>query len=298
MCTQLITLVKRRGFTYRLDKERKTVWILKGHIKRGRRYRIPSRVEIEGVEYIVESVEAGAYKVPSTLRHLVIPDEIQYVDEYNFSTCKGLRSVYIGKGLEHLSSWIFHMNPRMNVFEIAKENPYLCIKNGIVYSKDMNVVVCCIFNLRKIEIPEGVKSIMASAFWWNPKLEEVSFPSSLRVIGDNSLSGCQRLKRLVIPEGFEEFVVQSLQHNESLEYVDLPSTMKELGYETFFDCPNIKTFIIRTEFVLEAESSSAGDFDFVPHCTLYVPENLVPLYRTHPLWCRCASIRSIESMNG
>ena len=94
---------KQGKFVYLLDDKEKTAWIAKGHIGRCRRYRLPDHVMIDGERYTVESVEAGAYNRPRTLRHLIIPDTFNYVDEWAF-LCDNLRSVYIGKGLDYLDS--------------------------------------------------------------------------------------------------------------------------------------------------------------------------------------------------
>lgn len=282
---------KQGGCEYLLNDEERTAWIVKGsRIGRRRRYRIPNRVIINGEHYDIESVEIGAFKKAKCLKHLIVPDSIIFIDEYNFSSLPNLRSIYIGKGLKYLSSWIFGNDPKLNSFEISKDNPNLYIEHGTIYTKDGKCAVTNPFKPKRIVVKEGVESIEQIAFAWNGKLKEIQFPSSLKKIGDNSIAGCPRLRSVTLPEGFEECIVQSFQDNEGLEAADLPSTIRSYGCETFSYCTNLHTLIIRTNHVLKLEES----LDLPSLITLKVPKELVYEYRQHPFWSKVKNIMAID----
>lgn len=303
---------KAKGCEYLLNDKEKTAWIVKGpRVGRRRRYRIPETVDIDGVPYKVESVEIGAFGKAQRLRHLVIPDSIEFVDEYNFYSLQSLRSIYIGKGLTYLSSWIFQRNKNLRSFVISKENPHLCVENGIVYTTDGKCAVSTPFNVRHLNIKEGVEAIENVAFWWNPNLETISLPSTLKSIGDNSFAGCPKIKKVVFPEGFERFISQCFWDCDSLETVELPSTLKEMDDETFYRCKNLKTVIIRAEHMLLVNAycilpykfikNHYNDFDrdnqpiYLPKgCTLKVPKALVEEYKAHPLWAMATNVEEID----
>jgi len=281
-----------KGCEYLLNDEARTAWIVKGpRIGRHRRYRIPDSVVISGKTYIVESVEMGAFKRAKCLRHLVVPDSIEYLDEYNFSSLPQLRSIYIGKGLKCLSSWIFHGNKKLRHFEIDKANTKICLEDGIIYMKSGKCAVTTPFSPKHLSIKEGVEEVDNVAFWYNKNLESVAFPSTLKKIGDNSFSGCPKLKEVRLPEGFEECVIQCFMDNPALELVDLPSTMKVLNDETFYNCPNLKALVIRTDSVLVPK----GQMELPPCCTLRVPEDLIEEYKNHPLWSQAMRIEPIPN---
>jgi len=286
---------KQNGYKYLLNDEEKTAWIVKGpRIGRCHRYRIPNHVIVNGERYDIERVEIDAFEKAKSLRHLIVPDSIIFIDEYNFSSLPNLRSIYIGKGLKYLSSWIFGDCPKLTTFEISLDNPHLCIEHGTVYTKDGKRAVMSPFKQRHIVIKEGVEVIENVAFWWNDKLKDVHFPSTVRKIGDNSLAGCPKLRSITLPEGVEECVVQSFQDNEGLEVADLPSTMKNYGCETFNNCPQLNTLIIRTNHVLELNTWRNEPLDLSSHCTLKVPKELVEEYRQHPLWGNFRNIIAID----
>ena len=281
------------GFVYLLDDEEKTAWIKQGRIKRCRRYRLPDHVMIEGVCYTVESVEIGAYNCPRTLRHLVIPDSVHYVDENAFYCQHDLRSVFIGKGVEYLDNFNSLLHSQNMYFCIDKDNPHLKYLDGMILSKDGKKVLACPKDRQQVTIPEGVEEINHYAFSGFSKLESISLPRTLRRTRDNSFSCLPKLRSVVLPEGFEICGTQCFMEDENLTRVDLPSTITDLGWETFVDCSNLQTVVLRMPKVIE---KVMGCFEGVPTDTfhLYVPAALVEQYREHPVWSVFKNILPIE----
>ena len=273
---------KQGKFVYLLDDKEKTAWIAKGHIGRCRRYRLPDHVMIDGERYTVESVEAGAYNRPRTLRHLIIPDTFNYVDEWAF-LCDNLSSVYIGKGLDYLDSWTFCHCNKPRIFQIDKDNPYLKYENEMVLSKDGKIMFNAHDNdCSHITIPEGVEEINQYAFSGLCKLESITLPSTLRRTKDNSFGNCPKLREVVLPEGFEKLGVQSFMENENLNHIDLPSTLTDIGCQSFMDCPNLWTIVVRSPKVAEQHECFEGAPTDI--CNLFVPGNLVEEYKQDPVW--------------
>lgn len=289
---------RQDGFVYLLDDEEKTAWIKKGHIKRCRRYRLPDHVMIDGVRYTIESVEINAFNTPRTLRHLVVPDCYIYVDGDVFCFCPNLRSVHIGKGVEYLDHDNFRRCPKLRVYHIDKGNPHLMKRDGMIFSKDGKELLGEIVDRPHVIIPEGVEVINQCAFYYSNKLETIQFPTTLRRIGDNSFSGCPKLRKVVMPEGLEECEVQSFMENENLEYIDFPSTVYNISSHLapFADCPNLRTVILRMPYVPQ-QFKNAYDFDGVDmeKCKLFVPSDLVEQYQQHPIWGMFKNILPIEN---
>ena len=277
---------RQKKFVYLLDDEEKTAWIDKGHIGRGKRYRIPKLVMVDGERYSIESVEFGAYNNPRTLRHLVVPDHIKYVDEAVFCFMKNLRSVYIGKGVEYLNQWNFRLCPKLRNYYIDKENPYLKQEDGMILTKDGKKVLAGYVDRSHVTIPDGVEEIEGVAFWYHKKLETVSFSKTLRKIGDCCFDGCPNLRDVVLPEGFEKLMIQSFMENPGLRHVDLPSTLTDLGWENFVDCPNLETVILRSPKKLDFNRNFGAHFQSLPmkDPCLYVPAELVGQYREDLEW--------------
>ena len=287
---------KQGKFVYLLDDEEKTAWIAKGHIGRCRRYRLPDHVMVDGERYTIESVEIGAYNHPRTLRHLVIPDIFIYVDEDTLYGLDNLRSVHIGKGVELLTSWNFRLCPKLRNIHIDKDNPHIKYENRMVLSKDGKKLWAAYTECSNVIIPDGVEEINHIVFIDDYKLESITFPKTLRKMGDNSFGNCPNLRSVVLPEGFDSFFVQSFRGNQNLQYIDLPSTLSDLGYQTFMDCPNLKTVMLRSPKKLEFKENF-GEYPYdVPmdNARLYVPSELVEQYKKDSEWSVFTQILPIE----
>lgn len=209
-------VVKQSGYVYLIDEATSTAWIKKGRIGRRKNYRVPSKVAIKGVEYTIDGIYYGAFSENRVIHHLTIPDTITYLDEDAFRAMSNLRSVYIGKGVKILQMWNFGSCKKLQSLTISTENPRLQVRDGLVLSKDGKMLYTSLFDRRHYDIPEGVETVNQIAFWYNQRLESISFPGSLRTIGDNSFSYLPRLRKVVLPEGVEELSTQCFQMCENL----------------------------------------------------------------------------------
>lgn len=238
-----LRLYKTRGWKYLLDDIDRTASIKKGRFKRGKSFRLPEYIDVEGVIYTITRVEFGAFNFPRTLKHLVIPDSYRYVDEDTFRFLRNLRTVYIGSNLQWINSWHFSACYKLRWIDICINNPYMKIANNLILSKDGKRVMRTVIDTRHYSIPEGVEEIDDIVFWCNEKLEDITFPGSLRSIGQCQFQGCKRLRKMVFPEGITRIGSQCFFDCQNLEYVEFPSSLVDLGDEPFYNCHKIKTIV-------------------------------------------------------
>lgn len=293
---------RQKGWEYLLDDDDHTAWINKGHIGRRRRFRVPDHVIVDGQEYTITSVELFAFKWKvKTLRHLVIPDTVTYVDEDAFCYNPHLRSVYLGKGVEHIDDWHFRGNRRLTNLDISKDNPYLKVANNLILTGDGKTVLRTHHHCATYTIPEGVERVYERAFWENPKLTHVLFPSTMKTIGSNAFGTNPNLRRMKIPEGIRAIGSQCFMECENLECVELPASLQDAGWMTFDECPRLKSLVLWSDSVVEnKEKGLSNPFGALPaDCTIYVPYGLVEAYRSHEFWGRfCIGICQDESRPG
>jgi len=265
--------VKLNGNVYLVDESSSAALIKKGRIGRRRKYRVPSKVAINGVEYTIDGIDYGAYRRNKTIRHLIIPDTITYLDEDAFGAMPNLRSAYIGKGVRIIQMWNFGSCKKLQSLTISTENPRLQVHDGLILSKDEKMLYTSLFDRRHYDIPEGVEVVNQIAFWYNQRLESISFPGSLRTVGDNSFSYLPRLRKLILPEGVENLSTQCFQMCENLECVDLPSTLKQLYTHAFYGCKSLKKVIIRSNVILGMFFCKR--IVFSTEVGVYAPDNLL-----------------------
>ena len=146
-------------------------------------------------------------------------------------------------------------------------------------------------NLKKIEIPEGVKKIDKEAFWCCSKLEELYIPSSVEEIDETAFIGCISLKSINVSVENKKFISSgnclieketktlikgcdnsvipidgSVTHIgrcaflccKKLETILIPKSVQTIGKESFSKCLNLREF----KFETDSELCSIGDWAF------------------------------------
>jgi len=181
-----------------------------------------------------------------------------------------------------------------------KQNDKTIEKNGLVLSEDGKIVVgVADTSITETIIPEGVEEVGENAFSYCYKIEMVTFPSTLRKIGFASLKGI-RVCCLSIPEGVE-VIEEAAFFGSSFTYVSLPSTLKVLE-DAFLNC-TIKNLIIKVRDLdnlkiyghreLLSEERNPFSIKYPNWTKLYVPSDLVEVYKKHPVFGRFEHIEDI-----
>lgn len=93
-----------------------------------------------------------------------------------------------------------------------------------------------LIRLKRIILPDNIKSIGSSAFLYAGLLEEINLPKGLRELGHYTFSDCTSLKTspLQVPEGVTEIPPMCFKDCHSLDEVALPSTIKHIGEGAFY----------------------------------------------------------------
>lgn len=112
--------------------------------------------------------------------------------------------------------------------------------DGVLYNKDMSALLVCPRGKNEsITIPEGVTEIKAFAFA-NSKIEEVSFPDSLKKIEKNAFYECSRLKSVDFGNGIEEIGGMMAFAFCSITRLEIPPQVKTIGDGAFYYCDKLK----------------------------------------------------------
>lgn len=167
-------------------------------------------------------------------------------------------------------------------------NGIITVFDGHAFSTNANN------NLISIEIPEGVTEIANSAFISCYSLTNVSFPSTLKIIGygafsQTSLTGDEN-KNLIIPEGVEEIEMQAFKcdqasSNPAYTKVTLPSTIKSIASQAFTgSMNNTRNFDIYC-YAEEVPTVTSKSFT-ARNNPVYVPQSALSKYQTDSNWSK------------
>lgn len=140
--------------------------------------------------------------------------------------------------------------------QISEENPYYCIMDGLVYSKDKKTLIFCPKGKQgDVIIPEGVEYILHDAFYGCIDINSVTLPNSLKHVGTRAFSDCCALKKITFGTGLQAINEEMLSGCNGLEEVDIPSQVKVIESAAFRNCRDLHTVILH-EGMQELQNSA------------------------------------------
>ena len=94
--------------------------------------------------------------------------------------------------------------------------------------------------IRKIVMPNTVRTIGKEAFYSCERLTEIKFSKKLTKIGDYAFSNCARMKKYNLPKTVKSIGKCAFRWNYSLKTVNVPKKVKTIQFATFENCVNLK----------------------------------------------------------
>ena len=269
------------------------------------------------------------YLNDTEITELVIPDNIEKINNSAFSGCTGLTSVTIPNSVTSIGDRAF-LNCSALPFIIIPNtvrsigNHAFCncvsltsvtIPNS-VESLGNNVFSGCI-GLTSVTIPNSVTSIGNSAFSSCTGLVTVTIPNSVTNIGDWAFSGCTGLTSINIPILVTEIHNYTFYGCTGLTSVTIPNSVTRIGWASFYGCSSLTSVIIsnsvtfidswafafcskmeevccKAEVVPETATNAFQD-SYNAYTTLIVPENSIKDYKTTAPWSEFGTFKSVES---
>ena len=153
--------------------------------------------------HVIKDIAAGLFSDKTT--RIVLPAKLERISHNYFSW---LHPGGIFRGCTSLSS-----------IEIAKSNPAFASKNGVLYKKDMKVLIAypktrseikidprativeggafCHCSFKTAKLPDAIEQLGFSVFCQCPNLEVVEFPKGFKNCGIFTVEGCPNLRRCV-----------------------------------------------------------------------------------------------------
>lgn len=220
------------------------------------------------------------------IEKIIISDGITYVNFSSFSDCINIKEFELGKDVKDLIHPICRYFKFLEKISIDPNNKYMTSINGIVYNKNKTMLICypCGRENSQYKIPDGVKSIEQNCFSYSTNLKKISIPNSVKTIGsgafyntgiinlvipdsvnlieNHAFSECKNLKTVKIGNGVTNIEcfygcdkLESIELGNSVEYISnniqdgisenlktivLPKSLKQIGSNIFKNCYNLK----------------------------------------------------------
>ena len=174
---------------------------------------------------------------------------------------------------------------KMKTINLAENNPYMKLVDGILYSADMEVLIYCPPQYQKsvITIPNGVKEITGSAFEECENIKEVKLPGTLLYIGYWAFNNCFNLEKCDLSANVEVIGQYAFQ-NTKVKTIHIPASMKLFVPGAYGSCliekitvdENNETFYVQNDALCSGNTlilcaGSNGKSEYV------VPSNIVTI---------------------
>ncbi len=197
---------------------------------------LPYRVFDHGKEYTLEGYLGNE-------THVVIPDYVNGKPVTGISpacfSSSSICSVTLSETIKSISSPI-DVSESIEYFYIDENNPHYTSVDGIVYSKDKNVLVASPSGRSKnVIVPEGTEEISNNAFY-GQDFEEITLPQTLKTIDYEAFSFCSSLKQIDIPNSVTFIGYGAFMYCSALENVHLPNNITMIPAFSFAVCTNLK----------------------------------------------------------
>lgn len=192
---------------------------------------------------------------------------------------RNLETIVIPKTIEKIHNFSVERHCNFTKYEVAKDNPYLCGIDGVVYSKDKKTLVACPQKKGNFTIPDGVEVIGVAAFKKNMNITKMVMPKSVKTIKESAFYTCVNLKNIEFNDTLKEIEKHAFNRCYNIEKLLIPGSLEEMGEIAFANCSRVKEVII-SKGVKKIGNQSFYDcvsidrFDIpstVTECGLYYP---------------------------
>ena len=275
--------------------------------KKSQILQIPEEVEHEGEKYTVTSIHENFISSNNTIKEIIVPKTVKNT---GFGNQEGFaESPFFGcYALEKI--------------EVEEGNPVISSIDGVLFNKDKTLLIDYpIASPRELyTVPDGVTSIGAAAFFSNKYLKKVVLPDCVKTLnyrtfgGSNSLEevilssnikelpvyfchDCKKLKSVVIPEGVTTIGNGAFSGCKAMESFDFPGSLIYIDSFAFRYLSNLMDVYCHAEAVPGTTNNTFGDVD-LSKATLHVPAASIEVYRKAAPWNGFKNIVAIEETTG
>lgn len=145
-------------------------------------------------ERTVIGVGSAAFYHLTSLKKVVLPDTVTYIDANAFTNCINLETVVLSKNLTEIGNSAFLGCESLTTLENLSEAPVTTIGQSAFWG-------CTALDM---QLPATLESIGDAAFWECKALKQVIVPDSLKTIGTLAFYDCAGIETIRLNNNLEE----------------------------------------------------------------------------------------------
>ncbi len=138
--------------------------------------------------------------------------ELEHIEQEAFGYCNKLKNVILNSKLIGIDSSAFNNCSQLASICISDTNEYYTETEGVLYNKDMSVLIRCPEGYRAdiVIIPDSVTTIESWAFYKCTKLIDVILPRNIEFVRANAFKDCCNIKSISVFDSIKEFDISAL----------------------------------------------------------------------------------------
>ena len=254
----------------------------------------------DGMNYEVRddgTVAITGYTDKTTVTELTVPDEIDgkpvtAIADFGICNAESLTKITIGKNVKEIQSWSMTNNQHLVEFVVDPANDYFTTSEGALFSKDMKTlyyypcgrnIVFDRFGIAQnettYEIPEGVETIAAKAFYKCYYVNITSFPDSITRIEEKAFHRASALQNFEMPKNLTYIGKDAFAYDEKLTNLTIPASIEEIGEYAFFNCTGMKRIFLQksaSDIVLNNKWQPTSKGKIMTSCLIGEPAQANP----------------------
>lgn len=214
---------------------------------------VPATVENGGVTYTVTAYSCNAFTVSSdnqntTLQTVTLGDNITSISEGAFMYCTALATVTLPAGLKTIPARCFNMDSKLSSINwptgLTTIGAYAFNSCGSLTGDwQMPNTVTSLgesalngVGFTSVTVSTGLTSLPGSCFAGSGKLKKIVIPDNVKSLGTYCLSRCTNLTDVTLPAGLTELSNGLFKGCTSLTTLTIPGTVTKVGNSVFSGC--------------------------------------------------------------
>ena len=221
---------------------------------------------VEGDDYQVEAIGAGAFINCSSLTSITIPEGVRGIGEQAFAGCSSLTSITIPEGVREIGEQAFANcdnltsitlpnslevfgSPTFDDFpkNLQNQNFYTEPTTGDIYfgnstNNYLILIEVADKTITDFDFPEGCKIVLEGAFLECTELTSIEIPEGITQI--SGFTNCSNLASVSLPSTLISIGKYAFSGCSSLTTITIPEGVTEIGNFAFSGCSNLTSISI------------------------------------------------------
>lgn len=176
-------------------------------------------------------IPQGMFSNTTSLLDLVLGDNVQSIGRY-FLSGSSLQSLHLTKNVAVIHNRAFSGYTKDSLSEITVDpaNGYFSSEGGVLYNHDRSELVRALptWAVGDYEIPSGVSSVGAYAFYLCDDMTSIKIPDTVTYIGSSAFGGCSGLTELTVPDSVVKLAAGSIDTGSPLQKLSIGNGIDRL----------------------------------------------------------------------